>query len=166
MRKQKPTEPRVHTGVNADGGCNTCLPVLCSSCFLLRRLHLQLPPCRLVFHASESYSSLANQWSQAPVPTGTSEVPWVKCAEWRMTDTAGDHANQERTGPARHGRLQSLLQECGPAMASRFSRKARNLHFYSKLLRQDRSKKTCSPLDICLLLEGCSRHFSACFSSP
>lgn len=90
----------------------------------------------------------------------------LSALNWRMTDTAGDHANQESTGPARHGRLQSLLQECGPAMASRFSRKARNLHFYSKLLRQNRSKKTCSPLDICLLLEGCSLHFSACFSSP
>lgn len=34
MRKQKPIEPRVHTGVNADRGY-TCPPVLGSSCFLL-----------------------------------------------------------------------------------------------------------------------------------
>lgn len=35
MRKQKPIELRVHTGVNADGRYNTCPPVLASSCFLL-----------------------------------------------------------------------------------------------------------------------------------
>lgn len=34
MRKQRPIEPRVHTGVNADRGY-TCPPVLGSSCFLL-----------------------------------------------------------------------------------------------------------------------------------
>lgn len=106
------------------------------------------------------------QWSRAPVPTGTSEVLWVSALSGGWQILLGTLANQESTGPARHGRLQSLPQECGPATASRFSRKAINLHFYLKLLRQDRSKKTCSPLDICLLLEGCSLHFSVCLSSP
>ena len=101
------------------------------------------------------------QRSQAPVPTGTSEVLWVGALSGGWWILLGTMANQESTGPARHGRLQSLPQKYGPAMASRFSRKARNVHFYLKLLR-----RTCSPLDICLLLEGCSLHFSACFSSP
>lgn len=59
--------------------------------FSCAALHLQLPHADL----SSMPLSLILPWliqrSQAPVPTGTSEVLWVKCAEWRMTDTAGDH---------------------------------------------------------------------------
>ena len=64
---------------------------LVPAAFYCASLHLQLPPRRFIFHASESYSSLAN-----PAVTSSSAYwdQWgsvSRCAEWRMTDTAGDH---------------------------------------------------------------------------
>lgn len=119
-------------------------------------LHLQLPPCRFIFHASESYSSLAS-------PTATSSNAywdqWVYVrmwAEWRVTDTAGDYGKPRISVLPDIEGSRSLLQEDGPDMvrASNVSRKARNLSFYWKFPRQGRPKKTWMQVDICQLPAG------------
>lgn len=101
MRKQTPREPRVHTGVNVDPGWQVLPLAPKSFCFLPHSTTSSTARCEFLFHASESYSSLAN-------PRVT--IYWnhwgylSRCAEWRMTGTARDCDNPESTVlPEMHG---------------------------------------------------------------
>lgn len=94
MRRQTPTEPRVHTGVNGELGWQVLPLAPRSCCFLPHSTTSSTALCKFPFPASESYSSLANSrvtiyWNH-----------WgylSRCAEWRMTGTVRDYDKPEST---------------------------------------------------------------------
>lgn len=107
MRKQTPIESRVHTLVlNVKLGTpppGPWLPV--PDAFYHTALHLQLPPCKFIFHASESYSSLANP---GIIRFSAYWGSTSKRAEWRLTDSCWELMATREHSPAWHGRLQVL----------------------------------------------------------
>lgn len=89
MRKQTPIESGVHTLVlNVKLGTPPPVPWLpVPDAFYHTALQLQLPQCKFIFHASESYSSLANPGiARFSAYWGSTR----KRAAWRLTDTAGN----------------------------------------------------------------------------
>lgn len=101
-------EPGVHTGVHVELGLSLTSPGSWVQLLSTTQHYIfqQLPLCRFIFHASESYSSLA----KPPIPS--SSACWEqqgymsKWAECRVTDTNGDCGKLENTCPVWHKRLQ------------------------------------------------------------
>ena len=163
MRKQTPFEPRVHRVANVDSGYSLCPLAPASSCFPLCGAASATAPMQIYISCLWILFFLGQPIGhKLQCLLGPVRFTWVSGLSGGWQILLGNMVNQRaHVLPDREGSSLYTWAWWGDS----FSRKNRNLNFYFKYLKQNKSKKTYPPLDMGQLPADWNLYFRARFSS-